>query len=433
MHELIKKIKNRRLKIGVIGLGYVGLPLATNFCSKGFNVIGFDIDKSRVNKVNKKINYIKNVDLKKYDNKIKATSSFYLIKECDVIILAVPTPLKKNFDPDLGFIKRSIKSILPYLRKHQLISLESTSYPGTTYDEIVKKIKNMKIGHDIFICYSPEREDPGNKYFKTKDIPKVISGYTKNCLKVGKSFYKVFFRSLVPVSSTQTAEFTKLLENIYRSVNIGLVNEMKIISQRMGINIHEAIKAASTKPFGYRPFDPGPGMGGHCIPIDPFYMFWKAKKLGYESKFIKEAGEINTMMPKWIISKIEKVLKKLDKKIKSNKILIIGTAYKRNIDDDRESPAYPIMSILKKKGYKINYYDPYIKEIKKDNPFPNLKNLKSIKFNKQNLKNYDVTLIVTDHNNINYSQILKNSKLIFDCRNKLKVNKKKVNAKIIQV
>ena len=433
MHQLIKKIQNKDLKIGVIGLGYVGLPLAINFSSKGYRVIGFDIDKSRVNKVNKKINYIKNVDLKKGNNKIKAYLKFNLIKECDVIIITVPTPLKKNFKPDLSHIKNSMKNIIPYLRKYQLISLESTSYPGTTYDEIVKKIKNMKIGLDIFICYSPEREDPGNKYFKTKDIPKVISGYTKNCLKVGKSFYKVFFRSLVSVSSTQTAEFTKLLENIYRSVNIGLVNEMKIISHKMGVNIHEAIKAASTKPFGYRPFNPGPGMGGHCIPIDPFYMFWKAKKLGYVSKFIKEAGKINTMMPRWIISKVENILKKKDKKTKLNKILIIGTAYKKNIDDDRESPAYPIMSGLKKKGYMVHYYDPYIKVIKKDNPYSNLKNLKSIKFNTQNLKNFDVTIIITDHNNINYSKILKNSKLIFDCRNKLKLNSKKNNSKIIQV
>jgi len=420
MYKLKDKIKNKKAIIGVIGLGYVGLPLASNFCSKGYNVIGFDKDKNKVDKINKKISYIKSVDLKKYKKKIKATFKFRNIKECDVIIISVPTPLKNNFTPDLSFIKDSITNILPFIRKDQLISLESTSYPGTTEDVIVKKIKKFNVGKDIFVCYSPEREDPGNKYHKTKNVPKIISGHTPSCLEVGKSFYKVFFKSLVPVSSTRTAEFTKLLENIYRSVNIGLVNEMKIISKKMDINIHEAIKAASTKPFGYRPFDPGPGMGGHCIPIDPFYMSWKASQLGYDSRFIKESGIINTIMPKWIVSNMVKVLKSENKDIKKTKILIIGIAYKKNIDDDRESPAYEIMNILKKKVSKIAYHDPFIKKINKKGKFENFSSLKSIKLIKQNIKKFDATIIITDHDKVNYSLILNNSKIVFDCRNKIK-------------
>ncbi len=430
MHELEKKIRARKAVIGVIGLGYVGLPLASNFTRKGYRVIGFDIDKVKVKKVNKQINYIKNVDLKKYKKKILATSKFNKISLCDIIIITVPTPLKKNFIPDLSFIKNSVKSILPFLKKNQLISLESTSYPGTTEDEITKKIKNKHVGKDIFICYSPEREDPGNRYFKTKDIPKIISGQTSNCLKIGKIFYGIFFKSLVPVSSTKTAEFTKLLENIYRSVNIGLVNEMKIISKFMNINIHEAIRAASTKPFGFRPFDPGPGMGGHCIPIDPFYMSWKSKQLGYDPQFIKQAGNINTIMPKWIVSNVEKNFKLKKINIRNSKLLIIGIAYKKNIDDDRESPAYEIIKILEKKGAKISYHDPLIKKLN----FKSItKNLKSISLRQKNLKKFDASIIVTDHDIINYSHIRKYSKIIFDCRNRFKTKPNKTDDKIIKI
>ena len=433
MFKLKEKIKNKKAIIGVIGLGYVGLPLALNFCSKGYDVIGFDKNRIKIDKINKRISYMKNIDLNKYKKKIKATLEFKNIKKCDIIIITVPTPLKKNYEPDLSFIEETMVSILPFLRKNQLISLESTTYPGTTEDLIAKRLKKMNLGKDFFICYSPEREDPGNNYFKTKNVPKVVSGYTSNCLKIGKLFYQVFFKSLVPVSSTRTAEFTKLLENIYRSVNIGLVNEMKIISKKMNINIHEAVKAASTKPFGYRPFDPGPGMGGHCIPIDPFYMSWKAKKLGYNPRFIKEAGIINNIMPRWIVSNIEKILKKNNTRIKNTKILIIGIAYKKNIDDDRESPAYEIMNLLKKKVSKIAYHDPLIKKIDKKEKFKNFSNLKSISLTRKNIKKYDVTLIVTDHDNVNYSLILNNSKIIFDCRNKINVTNKKIQTKVVKL
>ncbi len=434
MKELKKKIENRKAIIGVIGLGYVGLPLASNFCSKGYKVIGFDTDVSKVKKINKGISYIKNINVKKLNKKIKATNKFSEIIYCDVVIICVPTPLKKNNIPDLSYIKNSITNILKFIQKGQLIILESTSYPGTTEEEIANKIKDKKnIGKDIFVCYSPEREDPGNKIFKSTNVPKVISGYTSNCLKVGKTFYKKIFKTLIPVSTIRTAEFTKLLENIYRSVNIGLVNEMKIISKLMNINIHEAIKAASTKPFGYKAFQPGPGMGGHCIPIDPFYMSWKSKQLGYDPKFIKEAGKINAIIPKWIVSNIENVLKKKNLQIKKIKILIIGVAYKKNIDDDRESPAYEIINSLKKKCLKVTYHDPYIYKISETRKFKSLKNLKSIDLNKKNINKFDAIVIVTDHDNINYSLISNSSKIVFDCRNRFSSVNKKKNNNIVQL
>ena len=432
MRELETKILNKKAIIGVIGLGYVGLPLSISFCKKGYSVLGFEIDKKKIKKINSKINYISESSLTKSRKKIFATSKFSLIKNCDVVIITVPTPLKKNYIPDLSFVRNSMESILPFIRKNQLICLESTSYPGTTEDEIKKKIKGMIPGKDIFICYSPEREDPGNKYFKTIDVPKIVSGETSNCLKIAKLFYKIFFKKVVPVSSTKTAEFTKLLENIYRSVNIGLVNEMKIISKIMNVNIHEAIKAASTKPFGYRPFDPGPGMGGHCIPIDPYYMSWKANQLGYDSRFIRQSGNINTMMPKWIVSNIEKFFRSKKTKLKNLKILIIGVAYKKNINDDRESPAYAIMKILYKKGSKISYHDPLIKKIS-NSKLNNYQNLKSINLKKNTIKNFDATIIITDHDKINYKMLYQNSKIIFDCRNRFKIDPRKKNSKIIQL
>jgi UDP-N-acetyl-D-glucosamine dehydrogenase len=330
----------------------------------------------------------------------------------------VPTPLSKNLKPDLSYLKKTIKSISPFINSKKLISLESTSYPGTTYEELVSKFKlKFNIGKNLFICYSPEREDPGNKQYKTIDVPKVISGHTKNCLEVGKVFYSSIFKKLEPVSSTSTAEFTKLLENIYRAVNIGLVNEMKIIADLMKLDIYEIIKAASTKPFGFKAFYPGPGTGGHCIPIDPFYMSWKAKKLGYDSRFIKSSGIINTKMSTWIVNKVVKVLKIKKVDLVKSKILILGIAYKKNVDDIRESPAFPIIQKLQMKKIKISYHDPYVPELYKSRHY-NFK-LKSIKLSKKNMKKFSAVIIVTDHDNIKYSLIEKNSKIIFDCRGRL--------------
>ncbi len=429
MKSFKNKIKKKNLIIGIIGLGYVGLPLALNFTKKGLKVLGFDIDKKKIKSINSGINYI-NEDI--INKNFKGTDDYKKIKNCDVIVICVPTPLKNNFQPDISYLRNTIKNIKPYLKKGQLISLESTSYPGTTEEEIINKIENkFIIGKDIFVCFSPEREDPGNDKFKNKNVPKVISGHTLNCLKLGKLFYKLVFKTLVPVSSTKTAEFTKLLENIYRSVNIGLVNEMKIISKLMNVNIHEAIQAASTKPFGFKPFIPGPGMGGHCIPIDPFYMAWKAKKLGYNSQFIKQAGKINTYMPKWVVSNVKKILSIKKKNIKENKVLVIGVAYKKNINDDRESPAYEIINLLKKNKMKVSYHDPFIPYIKKTRKFKNFENLKSIILNAKNIKNFDASIIVTDHDKIDYSIIKKYSKIIFDCRGKFNLSNEAKNKDII--
>ena len=429
MKNFKAKIIKKNLIIGIVGLGYVGLPLALNFTNKGLKVLGFDIDKKKIKSINSGINYI---DENKINENFKATDDYKEIKNCDVVVICVPTPLKKNFQPDISYLSNTIKNIKPYLKKGQLISLESTSYPGTTEEEIVNKIKDkFIIGKDIFVCFSPEREDPGNNKFKNKNVPKVISGHTLNCLKLSKLFYKLVFKTLVPVSSTRTAEFTKLLENIYRSVNIGLVNEMKIISKLMDVNIHEAVQAASTKPFGFKPFIPGPGMGGHCIPIDPFYMAWKAKKLGYNSQFIKQAGRINTYMPKWVVSNIKKILKTKKRIIRENKVLVIGLAYKKNIKDDRESPAYEIINLLKKNKIKVSYHDPFIPRIKKTRKFKNLENLKSIILNSKNIKNFDASIIVTDHDKIDYSIIKKYSKIIFDCRGKFNLSNERKNKEII--
>ena len=354
--QFIKKLFNKKLKIGIIGLGYVGLPLSIITSKKGYNTIGFDIDKNKIKKITSSktyLNTVENKDLKKVKKKFFATNDFKLINKCDVIILCIPTPLKEKFKPDLIYIKNTISNIKKYIRPGQLISLESTSYPGTTEDEIIKKFENkFIIGKNLFVSYSPEREDPGNKKFKTFAIPKLVSGKTKNCILLAKKFYSKFFKKIVPVRNISTAEFTKLLENIYRSVNIGLVNEMKIIASLMDINIYESIQAASTKPFGFKSYKPGPGMGGHCIPIDPFYLSWKSKKLGYDPKFIKNSGIINTLMPIWIVKNIIKKFK--EKKIKLNRssVLVLGVAYKKNIDDTRESPAFEIINLLKKKKNK---------------------------------------------------------------------------------
>ena len=431
--NLIRKIKQKKATIGVVGLGYVGLPLALEFCKKGFKTIGIDIDKQKIEKINLGISYIKQIkSINIAKKKLYATNDFSKIKSCDVIVLCIPTPLSKKLKPDLSYLQKTIKSISPFVNSNQLISLESTSYPGTTVDEVVNKFKlKFNIGRNLFICYSPEREDPGNKEYKTIDVPKIISGHTKNCLEVGKKFYGSVFKKLEPVSSTGAAEFTKLLENIYRSVNIGLINEMKIIADLMKLDIYEIIKAASTKPFGFKAFYPGPGTGGHCIPIDPFYMSWKAKKLGYDSRFIKNSGIINTKISTWIVNKIIKVFKIKKINLVKSELLIIGVAYKRNVDDTRESPAFSIMKKLQAKKIKISYHDPYVPQLYKTRNYDF--KLKSIKLTKKNVKKYSAVIIVTDHDNIKYSLIEKNSKIIFDCRGKLSAKNKYLSSKIYSV
>ena len=420
MENLIKKIREKKATIGVFGLGYVGLPLALRYSEVGNSVIGFDVDYSKVEKLNSGESYIGHISssrvLDSLNNGFKSTGDFSLVREVDALIICVPTPLNKYREPDLNFVINTVNSILPYLRKGQIISLESTTYPGTTEEELLPRIQStgLKVGEDLFLVYSPEREDPGNPDFETHNISKVVGGYSPDCLQVGVALYELAINHVVPVSSTKTAEMTKLLENIYRAVNIGLVNEMKIVADRMGIDIHEVIRAASTKPFGFTPFYPGPGLGGHCIPIDPFYLTWKAREYDLSTRFIELAGEVNSNMPYWVLSKVIDTLNNHGKSLKESKILILGIAYKKNIDDMRESPAVKLMELLAHKGAEIQYSDPHIPV------FPTIRkysfDLSSVNLTSKNIAKYDLLLLVTNHDNFDYSMIQKHAKVIVDTR-----------------
>ena len=422
------KIKNKKVKVGIIGMGYVGLPLAKSFVEKNIDTYGFDIDQKKITNLRKSISYINyfaHKEIKKMNKKkFTPTVDFSLISKMDLIILCLPTPIKKNKSPDMSYILSSLKTILPFLKENQVLSLESTTYPGTC-EEVILPLLNKKfnVGKNFYLVYSPEREDPGNKKYSLLKIPKVLGGLTKNCKLLGEKFYSLLGIKLIIVNDLKTAEFTKLLENIYRSVNIGLINEMKNICSKMGINIFNAIEAAGTKPFGFQKFYPGPGYGGHCIPIDPFLLAWKAKKSGADAKFIRLSGTINERMP---IKISKKIISYCQRKNEKN-ILIIGMAYKKNVDDLRESPSLRIMDILEKNNLKINYHDPYIKELPKTRKFKIRK--KSITLTKKIL-NKCIVLIVTDHDNIDYNFIKKNSKYIFDCRGRYK---KDYKGKIVQV
>jgi UDP-N-acetyl-D-glucosamine dehydrogenase len=420
MENLIKKIRKKKAIIGVIGLGYVGLPLALRYSEVGNSVIGFDVDHSKIKKLNSGESYIEHISssrvLYSLNNGFKSTSDFSFASEVDALILCVPTPLNKYREPDLSFIISTINSILPYLRKGQIVSLESTTYPGTTEEELLPRIQStgLKVGEDLFLIYSPEREDPGNPDFETHNISKVVGGHSPACLEVGKALYELAIDHVVPVSSTKAAEMTKLLENIYRAVNIGLVNEMKIVADRMGIDIYEVIRAASTKPFGFTPFYPGPGLGGHCIPIDPFYLTWKAREFDLSTKFIELAGEVNSNMPYWVLDKVISTLNDRGMSLKGAKILLLGIAYKKNVDDMRESPAVKLMDLLVHKGAKIQYSDPYIPV------FPTIRkysfDLSSVNLTSENIVKYDLLLLVTDHDNFDYLTIQKHAKIIIDTR-----------------
>ena len=419
------KIKNSEAKIAVIGLGYVGLPLSIRFVEEGFNTTGFDIDEKKIQKLNEGKSYIHHIEIKTIKKSLKknfsATNDFSLIRQMDVIIICVPTPLNQNNEPDLSYVFSTLELISPNLSANQLLILESTTYPGTTEEEIVPIIeKQFSIGKDYFIGYSPEREDPGNKSFSTKTIPKIVSGHTTTCLNLTKLLYSKIVDRVVPVSSTRVAEMTKILENIHRAVNIGLVNELKMVTEKMNINIFEVISAASTKPFGFTPFYPGPGLGGHCIPIDPFYLTWKAKKLGVNTEFIELAGKINTSMPDYVINKTSKLLEENGIKISESKILLLGISYKKNVDDTRESPAFVIFEKLYKLGVKVDYSDPY---------FPKMPSTRKYNFNKDSIningdtiKSYDLILICTDHDKFDYDLIQKNAKLIIDTRGRVSLN-----------
>ena len=427
--SLKKKFEDKKGLVGIIGLGYVGLPLALTFVESNVKVIGFDIDKKVISNIKNSKSYIKNISNERIKvalkKNFKVTDNFKKIGLLDAIIICLPTPIDRHNAPDLSYISSTIDKILPFLKKNQLISLESTTYPGTTDKEIGNKLKlkNFNLGKNFFLVYSPEREDPGNKNFNTKNIPKIIGGYSKKCLEIGTALYKSAINILYPVSSIKIAEMTKLLENIHRAVNIGLVNEMKIVTDQMDIAIQEVIKAAATKPFGFVPYYPGPGLGGHCIPIDPFYLTWKAKEYGINTKFIELAGEINSQMPEWVVSKINQALNIRNKSIHNSKILILGIAYKKDINDTRESPSLEIIKILKELGALVDYSDPFVPI------FPSLRKykfkMKNTKISPKKISNYDAVVICSNHSIFDYQMLIKNAKLIIDTRgsiNKLTKN-----------
>jgi UDP-N-acetyl-D-glucosamine dehydrogenase len=417
---LIDRFESRQATIGIIGLGYVGLPLMLRFSSAGFRVLGIDIDQNKVDKLNAGETYIEHIPSESIraagQHSFEATNDFSRSQEADALIICVPTPLNNHREPDISFIIRTVNSLLPYLRNRQIVSLESTTYPGTTEEELLPRIEanGLKVGQDIFLVYSPEREDPGNPNFSTQTIPKVIGGHTADCLSVGIALYKSAIDVVVPVSSTRVAEMSKLLENIHRAVNIGLVNEMKIVCDRMGIDIYEVIRSAATKPFGFTPYYPGPGLGGHCIPIDPFYLTWKAREYGVTTRFIELAGEVNTNMPRWVIGKVIDALNEQGLALKGSSVLVLGIAYKKNVADMRESPAVELMEMLQEKGAEIDYSDPYFPQ------FPEMRqyhfDLSSVTLSPEVVAGYDLILLVTNHDLFDYDMLQKNARLIVDTR-----------------
>lgn len=420
---LREKITSRTATVGIYGLGYVGLPLALRFCEVGIKVIGFDIDDYKVDTLNAGQSYIERLTPQRIKHALaqglEATNDFSRSGEVDALIICVPTPLNAHREPDLSFVINTIETILPHFRAGQLLSLESTTWPGTTDEELAPRLeaKGFIPGQNCALVFSPEREDPGNPDYGTYDIPKVIGGMTPNCLELGQAIYQQAIHTLVPVSSTRTAEMTKLLENIHRAVNIGLVNEMKIVADKMGIDIHEVIRAAATKPFGFTPYSPGPGLGGHCIPIDPFYLTWKAKEYGINTRFIELAGEINHYMPHWVVQKVADALNDHGKAIKGSRILVLGLAYKKNIDDSRESPAVEIMELLQAKGAVIAYSDPHIPTFpkKRDHHF----DLQSVPLSAQTLEDFDCVVLATDHDGFDYELLQSQAHLIVDTRGRL--------------
>ena len=417
---LLRKIAERSATIGIVGLGYVGLPLALRYAEAGFPVIGFDIDAAKVEALNAGRSYIEHI---RGDSiaaaraaKFEASTELARAGNCDALILCVPTPLDRRREPDLRYVLGTVDSLLPHLRRGQVVSLESTTYPGTTEEELKPRIESrgLKVGVDVFLCFSPEREDPGNPRFSTRTIPKVCGGTTPACLEAGLALYGAVIDRVVPVSSTRIAEMTKLLENVHRAVNIGLVNEMKIICDRMGIDVHEVIRAAATKPFGFVPYWPGPGFGGHCIPVDPFYLAWKARKFGVQARFVELAGEINRAMPEWVVGKLAAALQKCGKTVSGSRCLVLGLAYKKNIGDTRESPAVELMELLAAQGATVDYSDPHVPVFPKmrDHRF----DLKSVILTAVGMASYDALLLVTDHDAFDYAWIRRHARLIVDTR-----------------
>tara|TARA_Y100001973_G_C5202574_1_gene338958 strand:- start:1884 stop:3203 length:1320 start_codon:yes stop_codon:yes gene_type:complete len=418
----IDKFKNRDALVGIVGLGYVGLPLMLRYNAIGFRVLGIDIDMVKVDKLNAGQSYIEHISGKHISKArasgFEATSDFARASECDALILCVPTPLNKYREPDMSFVINTTDAITPYLRAGQVVSLESTTYPGTTEEELLPRVEStgLKVGESIFLVYSPEREDPGNPDFETRTIPKVIGGHTSACLQVGVALYEQAIDQVVAVSSTKAAEMTKLLENIHRAVNIGLVNEMKVVADRMGIDIFEVVDAAATKPFGFTPYYPGPGLGGHCIPIDPFYLTWKAREYGLHTRFIELSGEVNQAMPEYVLGKLMDGLNDRGQALSGSRVLILGIAYKKNVDDMRESPSVEIMELIQAKGGVVAYSDPHVPA------FPQMRehhfDLSSEPLTAENIASFDAVVLATDHERFDYELIKANANLIVDTRGK---------------
>lgn len=421
--ELLEKLRSRQALIGIVGLGYVGLPLSLTYAEVGYQVLGLDIDQVKADSINQGESYIEHIGTERVsrarqEQRFEATVDFCRAVEADALILCVPTPLNQYREPDLSFVRATMAALLPYLRPGQILSLESTTYPGTTEEELRPLIeeRGFTVGEDVFLVYSPEREDPGNAHFNTATIPKVMGGSTAACSEVGVALYEQAISEVVAVSSTRAAEMTKLLENIHRAVNIGLMNELKPLADRMGIDLYEVIRAAATKPFGFVPYYPGPGLGGHCIPIDPFYLTWKAREYGMHTRFIELAGEINSAMPAYVVEKTMDALNDVGKPLKGSKVLVLGIAYKKNVDDMRESPSVELMKNLQDKGADVAYSDPFFPA------FPVIRKhkflLQSIEVSGEALAIFDVVILATDHDAFDYELIQAKSQLIIDTRGK---------------
>ena len=422
--KLIAMIGEKTSKVGIIGLGYVGLPLAIHFGKRGFPVIGFDLDIKKIEKLHKGESYIKHVPIEPVNELIEAgsfdvTSDFSRLKDVDCVLICVPTPLTDKMEPDLTYLVETTETIARHFRAGQLIVLESTTYPGTTEEMVLPRLEKegMTVGSDFFLAYSPEREDPGNENFSASNTPKVVGGITPSCLEVAQALYSCITH-VVPVSSTKVAELTKLLENTFRSVNIALVNELKVLAHKMNIDLFEVIDAAATKPFGYTPFYPGPGLGGHCIPIDPFYLSWKAREYDFSTRFIHLAGEINVSMPYYVIEKTVEALNRNRKSMNGSRILVLGVAYKRDVDDDRESPGYAIMKMLLEKGAEVIYNDPWIPRLRPTRKYDF--QMESTPLTPETLAGTDAVIIVTDHSDYDFVDIVRHSHLVIDTRNATK-------------
>jgi len=412
-------------KIAVIGLGYVGLPLALQFSRCGASVVGLDIDAEKVKAIKAGRSYIKHIESSAIAQQLAAGSlaastDFSLVRGVDAVVICVPTPLNKNREPDISYIIKTGESIAPHLHKGILVILESTTYPGTTDEDlrgVLEKGSGLKAGVDFHLAFSPEREDPGNPSSRVADIPKVIGGLTKECLEKAMAIYGLAIHTLVPVSSCRAAEATKLLENIFRGVNIALVNELKVVYEAMGIDVWEVINAAKTKPFGFMAFYPGPGLGGHCIPIDPFYLTWKAREYGQDTKFIELAGQVNTAMPRWVVNRVADALNDQQKSVKGSKVLILGLAYKANVDDMRESPTFVLLDLLKERGADVSYYDPFIPVVNPTREHAHWTGTQSVAWDKNVIASFDVVLISTAHDAVNYKDLGAWAKCIVDTRN----------------